>query len=592
MARGRIRRAEYVGEVDVLMARPGAVTEVTLGPCGAAPVDLVDVDFGLPGGGRRRVPAFRRAGQWVVRYAATERGEHSYRAGGLPGAAGVLRVDGEPGPGLYGTGGLRVAAGGRHLETVAGAPFLWLADTWWEALTDRVSDAELAQLSARRAGQGFSVIQLVAGLYPEMAPFSREGSSRSGWAWQPGFASPNEAWFDDADTRVRLIVDHRLVPCIVGAWGFYLQHMTTGQMVRHWRELLAWWGAYPVVWCLAGEVTALDHEQVLAAAARLQDGSPGPGTVAKLAGRAVRQAVSSAAHSRPKGFPDSKAIATLLGLRSAISEQVGRWTQVARAVRALEPFGRPFTVHPQPAWPPYEVIDDPGLIDFWLLQTGHSGYHTLAPSVAQLEHACGKRPRKPAIVGEVCYEGILGSSWHEIQRFLFWSHILSGAAGHTYGAQGLWGFNTENYPGGVGGRWNELTWAEAAQLPGAAHAGLGRRILLTLPWERFEPHPEWVRPHATSKDRIQPYAAGLPGGPRIVYFPVPGLVRNSLGFQAVHLGQLGPHRWQAHFVNPRTGRHEQPFTIDPQPSGTVTLNSGPAGPLPSKEDWILILTTD
>ena len=101
-----------------------------------------------------------------------------------------------------------------------------------------------------------------------------------------------------------------------------------------------------------------------------------------------------------------------------------------------------------------------------------------------------------------------------------------------------------------------------------------------------------MRPHASSTDRIQPYAAGLPDGPRIVYLPVPGLVRNSLGFQAVRLGQLGPHRWRAHFVNPRTSRQEQPFTLDPQPSGTVTLSGGPAGPLPSKEDWILILTRD
>ena len=382
-------------------ARPGAVIEVALGPCGDALDDLVDVDFRLPGGGRRRVPAFSRAGQWVVRYAAAERGEHSYRGAGLPEAAGVLRIDGEPEPGLYATGGLRGAPGGRHLETGAGVPFLWLADTWWDALTDRVTDAEIAQLAAQRAGQGFSAIQLVAGLYPEMAPFSREGESRSGWAWHPGFTSPNEAWFNDADTRVRLIVDHGLIPCIVGAWGFYLQHMTTDQMVRHWRELIARWGAYPVVWCLAGEVTALDYEQVLAAAARLQNGRPGPGAIVKLAGRAVRQAVSSAGRSRPGGFPDSERIATLLGLRSAVSEQVGRWTQVARAVRALEPYGRPFSVHPQPAWPPYNVIDDPSLFDFWLLQTGHSGYHTLAASVAQLEHACRQRPRKPAIVGEV-----------------------------------------------------------------------------------------------------------------------------------------------------------------------------------------------
>src|SRR6266536_1863126 len=56
-------------------------------------------------------------------------------------------------------------------------------------------------------------------------------------------------------------------------------------------------------------------------------------------------------------------------------------------------------------------------------------------------------------------------------------------AGHSYGTQGVWGFNTPEYPGGIRGRWNELTWQEAAALPGATHLGIGRQILTGLPWE-------------------------------------------------------------------------------------------------------------
>ncbi len=571
---------------EVMSVGRWEVAELTLG-CGTDRSDLIDVDFVVPGGSTRRVPAYFSGGEWRVRYAASERGEHRYRSEG--GAEGVVRIEGELDRDVPAAGGVRVAPGGRHLETAAGTPFLWLADTWWDALTDRVSDAELAQLTRRRVDQGFSVIQLVAGLYPEMEPFSPEGASECGWAWHAGFTGPNEEWFDHADRRVRLLVDHGLVPCVVGAWGFYLQHMTVEQMTRHWRELIARWGAYPVVWCLAGELTALDPKQTSEAADQLQHGRPGPSNLARLAGRALRNAAESVGRRKLHGFPDSKAISTLLGQRGAVSEQVARWNQVLHALRALDPFGRPITVHPQPSWPPYEIVDDSELVDFWLLQTGHSGFHSLSPSVAQLEHACARRPRKPVIVGEVCYEGILGSSWHEIQRYLFWSHLLSGAAGHTYGAQGLWGFNTENYPGGIGGRWNELRWTEAAQLPGAQHMGIGRRILVELPWERFDTHPEWVRPHASRKDRVQPYAAGVQEGPRVFYFPVPGLVKDSLGFHTVQLRELGTQSWRAQFVNPRTGGREQPFNVDPE-DGSATLRDGPAGPLPSKEDWVLILT--
>jgi hypothetical protein len=547
------------------------------------------VDFELPGGGCRRVPAFTSDGEWRVRYAAGEHGNHAYRAEGPVIANGVVRVEGESVPDVAAALPLRVASGGHYLEAANGMPFLWLADTWWEALTDRVTNAELDELAAHRAAQGFSVIQLVAGLYPEMEPFAPEGAGDGVWAWQPGFSSPNERWFAHADARVRLIVNHGLVPRIVGAWGFYLQYMTNNQMVRHWRELIARWGACPVVWCLAGEISALDPRQTLEASRRLERGGPRPGVLARLAGRALRNAITSVGRSRPKGFPDSRSISMLLGLRAAVSDQLSRWTQVARAVHELEPYGRLITIHPQPTWPPYDAVD-PELVDFWLLQTGHSGYHSLGPSVSQLEHACRQRPRRPTIVGEVCYEGILGSSWHEIQRFLFWSHLLSGAAGHTYGAQGLWGFNTPAYPAGIGGQWNELTWPEAARLPGAQHVAIGRQLLLELPWEQLQPHPEWVRPHATHKDRIQPYAAGLPDGPRVVYFPVAGLVKNSLGFHTVHVLDLGSQPWQASFVNPRTGQHERPFTIEPDAKGTAILDGGPAGPLPSREDWVLILT--
>ena len=114
-------------------------------------------------------------------------------------------------------------------------------------------------------------------------------------------------------------------------------------------------------------------------------------------------------------------------------------------------------------------------------------------------------------------------------------------SGHTYGAgaQGLWGFNTPDYPAGDGGRWSDATWLEAAALPGAHQAGPGRRLLLELPWERFEPHSEWVQLHQCAKDRIQPDAAGIAEGPRVVYFPSAGPVRNSLGFHTVRLTELG-----------------------------------------------------
>src|SRR6218665_2207593 len=45
-----------------------------------------------------------------------------------------------------------------------GTPFLWLGDTWWHGLGDRVTDGEFSELARHRAAQGFNAVQIVAGL--------------------------------------------------------------------------------------------------------------------------------------------------------------------------------------------------------------------------------------------------------------------------------------------------------------------------------------------------------------------------------------------------------------------------------------------
>ena len=84
----------------------------------------------------------------------------------------------------------------------------------------------------------------------------------------------------------------------------------------------------------------------------------------------------------------------------------------------------------------------------------------------------------PVLAGEVCYEGILEASRQEIQRFMFWTCILNGAGGHTYGANGIWQVNTRERPYGPsphGRSWGDVPWDVAARSPRlAAHrAGQG-----------------------------------------------------------------------------------------------------------------------
>ena len=78
---------------------------------------------------------------------------------------------------------------------------------------------------------------------------------------------------------------------------------------------------------------------------------------------------------------------------------------------------------------------------------------------------------------------------------MFWTNVLSGAAGHTYGANGIWQLNRQGRPYGNsphGGNYGTIPWDEAMKLPGSQQLGLGKRLLEAYPWHHFEPHPEWA----------------------------------------------------------------------------------------------------
>ena len=60
---------------------------------------------------------------------------------------------------------------------------------------------------------------------------------------------------------------------------------------------------------------------------------------------------------------------------------------------------------------------------------------------------------KPYVSGESCYEQHMQENFADLQRHQFWGLMLSGAAGHTYGAAGIWHMGVPEEHGTWGG-WN------------------------------------------------------------------------------------------------------------------------------------------
>jgi hypothetical protein len=406
----------------------------------------------LAGPGRWWLPAFWDGGPlWRVRFAAPRPGRYRFKSrcsnqrdGGLHGRQWELEVaPGQEAPALAAAAGLppvlRPSADHRHLVSGSGQPFLWLSDTWWMGLCNRLSNAEFAELAAQRRRQGFNVIQLVAGLGPDMAPFDPRGANDGGHPWQAGFAALNPLWFQLAEDRIAMLLQQGLVPCVVGAWGYMLPWLGARRMAAHWRELVARWGAWPLVWCLAGEAAMPYYTQ-----------------------RRWRRWRS-------------------LALRWG-------WSGQLRQLRRQDPWQRLITVHPTTN--SRSQLLPGAAIELELLQTGHGGRASLAATGPALERARRRRPALPVIVDELNYEGIHGEATAELQRLGVFTALLGGAAGFGYGANGLWQVNCPGAPFGAspqGHGWGGPPWREAAALPGAQQVGLVVRQLATVPWWRLKP---------------------------------------------------------------------------------------------------------
>lgn len=417
----------------------------------------LDVVFRPPRGPELRLPAFWAGGSaWKARYASPVTGTHTFhsecsetRDRGLHGVTGEVSIapytGGNP---LYVHGPVQVAPGRRYLEHADHTPFFWLGDTWWMGLCHRLHwPEEFRQLAADRKEKGFNVIQIVAGLYPDMPPFDPRGANETGFPWETNYARIRPEYFDAADRRLGCLVEQGLTPCLVGAWGYFMPWMGVEKLKAHWRYLIARYAAWPVVWCAAGEANL-------------------PWYLAP-------------------GFPfDDR-------------QQVRDWTEVMRFVRNTDPFHRPLTVHPTAIrrYTARHATDDPALLDIDMLQTPHGQLEAVPVAIKAVRESYAAAPTMPVINGEASYEMLNDRLPTEWTRRMFWICLMNGAAGHTYGANGIWQCNRPGQPHGAsptGGSYGTIPWDEAMRLPGSRQVALGKKLLEQYPWPRFQPHPEWA----------------------------------------------------------------------------------------------------
>lgn len=505
----------------------------------------LDVIFDGPDDTSVRVPAFWSGDdKWAVRFAADRVGDYRFKSvcsniedKGLHGLVGTVTVKPYTGKNqLLQHGRLRVAGDKRHFVHADGTPFFWLGDTWWMAFTERLNwPKDFKALTADRVKKGFNLIQIVAGLYPEMDFGDPRGKNEAGFPLEENFARINPKFYDHVDLKVQHLVESGLMPCIFGSWGYYLPKLGVEKTKKFWRYLVARYGAYPIVWCIAGEGTL------------------------------------------PYYLSESK--------KKDEKFQKKGWCEIASYVREIDPFANLLSIHPDiqgaSSANARDLSNHPKLFDFEMLQTGHHGWEDLPHIETEVSKAFSREPHMPVVNSEANYEGMGGQSWQDIQRLSFYISIFCGAIGYTYGANGLWQVNKKNTPYGPSPykiNWGDMPWEEAANLPGGTQVALGAQFLMKFPWWKFEKHQEWV--DSQMKEfvcRKKVFCVGIPRQLRLIY--VPQLWKPPLLKAIEH--DIG---YQAYYFDPCTGDKHMLGLVTADEDG----NWWPPFP-PEIHDWIIVL---
>jgi len=471
----------------------------------------LDVVFTDPQGTQKTVPAFWAGGdQWKVRYASPIVGTHRYRSDcsakddpGLHGIEGRIEIKPYTGKNpLYRHGPIRVAADRRHFEHADGTPFFWLGDTWWKCLCKRMTWEGFQELTADRKAKGFSVVQIVCGPYPDEGMFEARWENEGGKPYLTrDFSVVNPEYFTYSDRRIEHLVDAGIVPGIVGGWG------------RGDCDGMA----------MAGVAGMKRHWRNL------------------IARYGVYPAI------------------WIIGGESGGP----KWTEVARYVQKIDPYRHPATVHPFQSG--RLSVTDETVINFDMLQTGHGGWPAAKTVIPKLKAAYDRQPAMPVVIGEHSYEGHMQTGFADVQRHVFWSSMLSGSAGLTYGAAGVWHASVEGDPG-IARVYDWTTWKEGMNYPGSTQLGLGKKLLEQYPWARFEPHPEWVEAGC--------FAAGIPGEVRLIYLPrrnvynwsgpVVKQLQRDVPYHAFYFDPVNAKRYELGTVI-STGPPRKPFEGHTQP---------------------------
>lgn len=357
---------------------------------------------------------------------------------------------------LYTHGPIRVSDNGHHFVHDDGTPFFWLVDTAWNgALKAGVQDWDrfLSDRSAKR----FTGIQYV------VSQWRTAYANAEGKVAYTGYEKIkiNPDFFKRIDERTQAVNEHGLLAVPVLLWTLGSREHNPGQLPEDQAVLLARYmtarlGAYHVSWFL-----------------------PGDGNY--------------------------------------FGDNAERWKRIGRAVFD-RPDHAPVTLHPQGMQWPWDAFGQEKWVSYFGYQSGHGDDGRTLQWIydgppARKWHVEPVRPvinLEPPYEDHIAYQSRKRHTAYSVRRAVYWSLLNAPTAGTSYGAHGVWSWETApNTPQEHGGTGIAQPWHKAMALPGSAQMGHMADLFGSIQWWRLRPEDALV---AGPQDRQT-----VPGRVHVVY---------------------------------------------------------------------------
>lgn len=399
----------------------------------------------------------------------------------------------------------------KYFEYADGTPFLWIADIWSYWTKKGVHFSSFQDVVRDRVEKGFTVGMM------------RFSSNRRGVPLDETCNNLDVDEMKKIDGMVAYVNSMGMTVWILHWWGGeYIKDVGVEKMRRFTRYLIARLGAYNVVWVAVGEYNLNNY------------GGLGIefwkeyGTYLKSIDPYQKRVVSI--HHTPPG-----------------------WSGGEEA----------------PQWSTGEFLKDEKWMDFNQFQVGHDDWRNeKIPEIARFNYSL--EPAKPVICTEPWIEFLKYITPAADVRFGGWSSILSGSAGHTYGAGGVWFAQVQEQPAAPFSY--DIDWYhKALNYPGGVGIGIMSKFLQSINWWDLEPHQELIADNANN------YCSAIPGDEYVIYMRHGGSI--TVNLTPCVTGDMFEYWW----FNPGNGMYHS--------SGSVPGGAEREFTAPNDKDWVLYIVS-